>query len=159
MLFDFHSHDSPAAIWTILSVPVEWNEEPSGVHGRRGTFRWTAFFFSMLFDFHFHDSPAAIWTILPVPVEWNEVPSGVHGRRTRKEASGKRRFPRHPGSPENLHFAGTSKKRKLKWTNRQIYFVGALRIQVMRGWPGGMRGTPIRDRRGVSVLKGARAAR
>ena len=30
----FHFRDGPASIWTILSVPVQWNEEPSGVHRR-----------------------------------------------------------------------------------------------------------------------------
>ncbi len=64
---------------------------------------------STLGNFYVRDGPAAIWTILSAPVEWNEEPSGVHRRRTRKEASEKWRFPRHPGFREKGRDAGTSK--------------------------------------------------
>ena len=107
----------------------------------------------MLFDFHFHDSPAAIWTILSVPVEWNEEPSGVHRRHTRKEASEKCRFPRHPGFRKKGQVAGTSKNVSSNGKSANITLGGspyrsnaALARRDAR--------TPVQDRGGVSASRG-----
>ena len=92
---------------------------------------------SMLVNFYFHGSSAAIWTILSVPVEWNEEPSGVHRRRTRKQASEKCRFPRHPGFRKKGQDAGTSKNVA---PNGKIGKYNDGGLSVCKWWPGGMRG-------------------